>query len=195
MTNRIFILNGHPADTSLNMALAQTYAVAAKAAGNDVRTQNLSEMDFDIDYGLSGFENPKPLEPTLETMMQNIEWCEHLVLVTPMWWGGIPAKLKGAIDRTFLPGRAFDSRVPPGKMPLPMLSGRSARVILTSDTPRWILSLMYRSAIVHQLRKQVLKFVGITPTRFTFLSGASHPKTGQVDSWLKQISALGRSAR
>ena len=124
MTKRIFILNGHPADTSLNKALARAYAVAAKAAGNHVRTQNISEMDFDIDYGFGGFANHKPLEPALETMMQNIEWCEHLVLVTPMWWGGIPAKLKGALDRSFLPGRAFDSRVPPGKMPLPMLSGR-----------------------------------------------------------------------
>ena len=79
-------------------------------------------------------------------------------------------------------------------MPKPMLGGRSARVILTSDTPRWFLAVMYRSPIVHQQRDHVLRFVGIKPTRFTYFAGASHAQAGKVDGWLSQAKALGARA-
>jgi putative NADPH-quinone reductase len=194
MKKRIFILNGHPAETSLNRAFAETYANAARAAGHDVRLTHLHDLDFDIDYEFAGYGTFKPLEPPLETLLDDISWSEHFVLTTPMWWGSLPAKLKGAIDRAFLPGRTFDTHVPAGRMPKPMLTRRSARVILTSDTPKWFLSLMYRNAIINQLRGQILRFVGITPTRFSYFSGASHPKPGHVDRWLDKVKTLGTTA-
>ena len=79
-------------------------------------------------------------------------------------------------------------------MPLPLLGGRSARVVLTSDTPRWFLRLVYRNAILHQLRGQVFRMVGITPARFTFLTGASHPAPGCVDGWQHKLTNLGTAA-
>jgi putative NADPH-quinone reductase len=193
MSKRIYILNGHPAETSLNRALAEAYAGAARAAGHEVRLTHIAAMDFDPDHGFAGFGKTKPLEPALEKLLTDIEWAEHVVLTAPMWWGGIPAKLKGAIDRAFLPGRTFDSRVPRGKMPKPLLSGRSARLILTSDTPRWFLSLIYRNAILHQMRGQILRFVGIKPTRVSFFSAASSPGAGQVDGWLANVGQLGKA--
>ncbi|UWR22796.1 NAD(P)H-dependent oxidoreductase [Sulfitobacter sp. S190] len=194
MKKRIFILNGHPAQKSLNKSLATCYATAARAAGHEVRLIHIDTLDFDIDYGLAGTQHHKPLEDGLEQLIGNLEWCEHFVLLSPMWWGGIPAKLKGAFDRSLLPGRAYDTRVPAGKMPRPMLEGRTARVILTSDTPRWFLSLMYRSALIHQLRGQVLNFIGFRPARFTFLSGASKAPDKTVAKWLSRIDGLGSAA-
>ncbi|MGC1495515.1 MAG: NAD(P)H-dependent oxidoreductase [Sulfitobacter sp.] len=194
MSKRIFILNGHPADHSLNQSLAEAYAKAAKDAGHDVRLTHLSTLSFDMDYGFAGYAQSKPLEPCLETLLSDIEWCEHFVLTTPMWWGSLPAKLKGAIDRAFLPGRTFDTRVAKGKMPRPLLVGRTARVILTSDSPKWFLSLLYRNAMLHQLQGQILGFVGIKPTRFTYLAGASHPKPGQIEKWHDKVTTLGTKA-
>ena len=34
--------------------------------------------------------------------------CKGLVLVFPTWWYGMPAMLKGYIDRVWLPGVAFE---------------------------------------------------------------------------------------
>ena len=194
MAKRVFILNGHPAQTSLNGTIAETYAQAAKDAGHDVRLSHLNNLDFDPDYGFGSYVESKPLEPALERMLSDIEWSEHFVIVSPMWWGGLPAKLKGAMDRAFLPGRAFDTRVPAGKMPKPMLGGRSGRVILTSDTPRWFLSLVYRSPMINQLRGHILHFIGIKPVRFTYFAGASHPKEGIVTKWIGKVRSLGARA-
>ena len=109
--------------------------------------------------------------------------------------GGLPARLKGLIDRAFLPGRTFDTKnTGLGGMPSPMLSGRTARVILTSDTPGWIMRLLYRRALIWQLRGQILGFVGIKPTRVTWFAGASHPKSGLVERWFDKVKAIGAQA-
>lgn len=165
---RIFILNGHPAKTSLTGAVAQSYATAAKTAGHEVRLTNLHDLEFDPDYGFGGYVNQKPLEADLETLLQDIEWAEHVVVATPMWWGGLPAKLKGVFDRAFLPGRTFDTRTTTKLgLPAPLLTGRTGRVLLLSDTPGWFFRLFYRNALIVQIQQQILEFVGIKPVKVT----------------------------
>ncbi|MBJ6373028.1 NAD(P)H-dependent oxidoreductase [Sedimentitalea arenosa] len=194
-SRKIFVLDGHPAKTSLSREFAERYADAARHAGHEVRITHLSELVFDEDFGQGNYENFKPLEPVLEQVMEDIEWSEHLVLTSPMWWGGLPARLKGLIDRAFVPGRAFDPRnTTLSGMPSPMLTGRSARVILTSDTPGWVMRLLYRRALIWQMRGQILGFVGFKPTRFTYFAGASYPKPGMVERWIGQVERIGAAA-
>lgn len=192
---RIYVLNGHPASSSLSKLFAEKYSDAAERAGHDLRITHLHDLDFDPDFGNAGYANPKPLEPDLEMVFDNLKWSEHVVLLTPMWWGGLPAKLKGLIDRTFLPGTAFDTRNTSRLgLPSPLLLGRTARVIMTSDTPNWFFRFVYKLAMVRQLRAQILGFVGFKPTRITHFSGASHPELATVELWSKKVSELGMNA-
>lgn len=192
---RIYVLNGHPAESSLNRSLAEAYAEAARDAGHEVRVTHLHDLTFDPDYEYGGYENHKPLEPGLERVLEDIQWSEHLVLTTPMWWGGLPAKLKGLFDRAFLPGRTFSTRDTNWLgLPAPMLGGRTGRVIVTSDTPGWFLHWVYRNAMLRQLRDQILGFVGIRPARITHFSGASHPKAGAVERWTQKMREIGALA-
>lgn len=187
---RIFVLNGHPAERSISSALVDAYAKAAELAGHEVRQLNLHDLKFDMDYGMGGYKNAKPLEPDLETVLSNIEWAEHVVVSTPMWWGGVPAKLKGLFDRAFLPGRTFDTR---GKLPKPMLKGRTSRVFLTSDTPGWYFRLIYGNALISQLKRQVLGFIGLK-TKVTTFAGASHAPQQKIDRWVEKASDYGAQA-
>lgn len=192
---RIYILNGHPAENSLNRTLAESYADAALNAGHEVRLTHLHDLAFDPDFGFGGYDTHKPLEAELEQVLADIEWSEHVVLTTPMWWGGLPAKLKGLFDRALLPGRTFNTRQTDWMgMPTPMLSGRTGRVIMTSDTPGWFMRWIYRNAMLRQLRDQILGFVGIKPARITHFSGASHPKEGVVERWIAEIKGYGTLA-
>lgn len=192
---RIFVLNGHPAENSLNRALAETYAQSARDAGHDVRLTHLHDLTFDLDFEFGSYKSIKPLEPGLEMVLSDIEWSQHMVLTTPMWWGGLPAKLKGLIDRVMLPGRAFSTRKTDWMgMPTPMLAGRTGRVIMTSDTPNWFMRWVYRNALVRQLRSQILGFVGISPARVTHFTGASAPADGKVDRWMDAVRGFGAAA-
>ena len=194
-TKRIYILNGHPAAQSLNRTLAESYADAARAAGHDVLMTHLHDLDFDPDYGFGGYVNQKPLEAGLEQVLTDIEWAEHVVVTTPMWWGGLPAKLKGLFDRAFLPGRTYSTRETTWLgFPTPMLEGRTGRVIMTSDTPGWFMRWIYKNAMMRQLKDQILGFVGIKPARVTYFSGASHPKDDAVSKWIGTVQQIGAAA-
>ena len=192
---RIFILNGHPAEHSLSRTLVEAYADAARQAGHEVRITHLHDLHFDGDFEWVNFEHPKPLEPALEQWLQDLSWSEHFMMSTPMWWGGLPAKLKGLFDRALLPGRTFDTRKKTLLgLPTPMLTGRTARVVITSDTPGWFMRLAYKNALLWQVRRQILEFVGLKPTRLTHLGPASEAKPEQVQRWVKQIQQLGAQA-
>lgn len=159
-----------------------------------MRVAHLHDMTFDSDFGTGGYQDTKPLEPILEQVLDDMAWSEHLVLTTPMWWGGVPGKLKGLFDRILLPGRTFDTRVRKFGLPRPLLSGRTARVLLTSDTQSWLLRFVYHNAILTQLRCQIFRFIGIKPTRVTQFSEASHPELQTVERWLSQARQLGAKA-
>lgn len=187
-SKRIFVLNGHPGETSLNRAIAEAYISSARDAGHEVRSIQLHDLEFDLDFENGNYENFKPLEPVLEDVLESIEWCEHFVVTTPMWWGGLPAKLKALFDRSFIPGRTFNTRETTlFGLPKPMLSGRTGHVFITSDTPGWFMRFVYRNAMLNQVRKQILEFVGIKPVRVTWLSGASHVKVKQAEDWLTKV--------
>jgi len=193
--SRIFLFDGHPAPESISRVIVDAYADAARDNGHEIRIQHLDEMEFDADHGTGGYRSVKPLEASLEQFLDSLAWANHIVLATPMWWGGLPAKTKGLFDRALLPGRAFDPRESVCGAPKPLLSGRSARVFITSDTPGWAMRLLYRNALFHQVRKQLFGFVGIRPTRISHLNAASHPTPEKVSQWRRTAARLGRSAR
>ena len=181
-SKRIFVLNGHPAEMSLSRSMTEAYAAAARDSGHEVRVTRLHDLDFDMDFGLEAFQ-------------KDIEWAQHIVLITPMWWGGLPAKLKGLIDRAFLPGWAYDTRsLKFGLIPKPMLTGRTARAIVTSDTPGLLFSLLYRKSMLRQIKGQIFQFVGFKPARITHFAPTSHAKADVVGPWLRKVEALGRQA-
>ena len=186
-TKRTVVLNGHPAPNSLSQQFAATYAETLQASGAEVRQFNLSELDFDPDFGQGNYSKFKPLEPDLEELLQALEWCDHLVIATPMWWGGPPALLKGLFDRMLVPGRTFNTKVLKMGMPTPMLGGRTAQVILTSDTPMWAFRLLYGRAMIKNIHRQILKFVGFAPKRPLYFSGASEADKPKVDGWIAAV--------
>ncbi len=191
---KVVILDGHPAKKSLSHTFADRYADCAQKAGHEVRVHHLSEYDFDMDFEFSKYSDAKPLEPELEKFIADLKWANHFVLCTPMWWGGLPAKLKGLIDRSFLPGSVFDTRVKKGQMPKPMLKDITGRVIITSDTPGWIMNILYRNALINQLKGQILGFIGIKPTKIVWCSGAGSAGKEKVDQWIKKVEKLASSA-
>lgn len=159
---RVLVLDGHPDASSLNAALASAAAEAARARGAEVRLMHLSAMTFDPDLA-HGYKEPMALEPDLQAFLDNIQWCDTFILVHPLWWGAAPAKLKGVFDRAFLPGIAF-AYEGDGHFPKKLFEGRTARVLITADTPPWYLWWGYRNAWLHVLRRQILNFVGLKVT-------------------------------
>ncbi|TWT43319.1 NAD(P)H-dependent oxidoreductase [Botrimarina hoheduenensis] len=188
---RITLLDGHPRSGSLCHALCDAYARGAESAGHEVRRLVVRELDFDAFQ--KGYKEAEALEPDLIAAQEMIAWCEHLVVVHPVWWGSSPALLKGFIDRAFLPGWAFKFHA--GKTWWDrLLTGRSARVIQTAATPNLFIRLAYWSCAAVAMKAGTLEFCGFKPVRLTQFGGIGMGFTeAKARPWLAKCEALGKA--
>lgn len=189
---RILIINGNSKDHSLCHSLAEAYEKGARETRNEVHLVHLSKLSFDAIFR-SGYQNEQPLEPDLEHLQNEIRWAEHLVFVYPTWWGTVPALLKGALDRIFLPGFAFKYRKG-NPLPEKLLKGKTARLIVTMDAPPWYYKLVYGAPGTKMMKRTVLEFCGIKPVKVTEFGPVLNSKEQQRARWLAKAETLGAQA-
>jgi NAD(P)H dehydrogenase (quinone) len=179
------VIDGHPNPDSLCAAIAVRYADAQAGA------VLLAVRDLSFDQNMHfGYTRRQELEPDLQSAWQALLDADHVVIVTPVWWGSVPALLKGFFDRLLLPKRAY--RMKASGLPEGMLGGRTGRVIVTTDSPWWYLRLA-GDTTMRQVRQTTLRFCGIGPIKSTRL-GPVKGSTAEVrGAWLAQVERLARA--
>ncbi len=189
---KILVINGHPNPQSFNHALAKQYIDAAREAGNDVAVLALGELKFDPILRF-GYGSEQALEPDLQMAQEAIKNAEHIVFVFPSWWGGVPALLKGFIDRTFLPGFAFKYKSRNSPLWDKLLSGRTAHMMVTMDTPWWYNRLVYGNANINMMKAATLQFCGIRKVKVSIFDGVRGSSDQKRANWLVKASNLGKA--
>lgn len=155
-------------------------AVAAlEVAGHNVIVSDLYAMGFDPVSDRRNFTtvaDPSRLSqqneeshaskvggyaPALQAEMDKLYWCDVLIFQFPIWWLGLPAILKGWVDRVFAVGRAygggrwFDGGVLKGRRALLSLTVGGPSPVYTEDGVYGPIE-----AILHPIHRGTLQFVG-----------------------------------
>ncbi len=188
---KIYLLLGHSDAATLSGALADTYEVAAKGAGHEVRRHNIGEMHFDPVLH-EGYKTIQELEPDLKDFQENVRWAEHIVIVYPVWWSSMPALLKGLFDRAWLPHFAFNF-AHHGLTWKKLLKGRTARVITTANSSPWMLWFMYGPPTA-ALELALLRFAGIR-ARSTVFGPSERASDRTKAKWFRKIERLARKGK
>lgn len=188
---KILIILGHPNKESFGGSLANSYKEGALKSGAEVKELILADLKFDPILH-SGYKKIQELEPDLVHAQELITWADHLVFVYPLWWGTMPALLKGFIDRTFLPGFAFKYRE---NSPFwdKYLTGKSARMIVTMDAPTWYNYWFNGNAGPKAMKKATLEFSGIKPVKVTTIGQVKTLKAEQIKNWLAKLEKIGET--
>ncbi|MCD7098513.1 NAD(P)H-dependent oxidoreductase [Stenotrophomonas sp. MMGLT7] len=192
MARRILIIQGHPARQSFCEALAREYERGARESGHSVRTLTVRELGFDPVLH-EGYQEIQPLEADLVLAQDQIKSADHLVFVYPTWWGGMPALLKGFVERVFLPGFAFRYRQGSPWWDK-QLTGKSAHVITTMDTPPWYSRIFYRDAGINQIRRTILQYCGVGPVAVTRIGRVKDASDAWKQAWLSKARRFGNNA-
>lgn len=176
----ILLIDGHPNPDSFCTAIAQSYLKGATDCGVHTEQLIIRELDFNpvLQYG---YQKRSELEPDLIRSQEKIRMADHLVFVHPVWWGGLPAPLKGFIDRTFLPGFAFKYRENSVWWDK-LLTGKTAHILTTMDNPSWYYRMKYSRPSINQLKKSTLEFCGIAPVKVNTFG----PVRNSTDEFRKQ---------
>jgi len=193
MNKRILVILGHSISESFCSALAESYIKGAKAAGNEVQFISLGELAYDPILHSDGTLNVQRLEPDLLTAQEAILWAQHLVFVYPIWWGAMPALLKGFIDRVFLPGFAFKYREGSSQWDR-LLGGRSAHLLVTMDSPPWYFRWINHMPGHNQMKRTILEFSGIKPVKISSFGPIISATKQKREQWLAQVNVHGSCA-
>jgi putative NADPH-quinone reductase len=189
MAKKVLVVLGHPASDSLCAGIAKAYAAGARQAGAELRVLALGELQFDPLLA-AGCRAEQPLEPDLKQAQVDILWAEHLVWVYPVWWGAMPALLKGFIDRVFLPGFAFRYRRGSAAWDR-LLAGRSAELLVTMDSPPWYYRWVTRRPGHVQMKRAILDFCGVGPVCVHSMGPVLGASDACKAGWLAQARRLG----
>lgn len=136
----VLMIYAHPRADSFCAALRDTTRAALESAGHTVELRDLHAEGFDP--VLSAAERARyhtegENEAGLEDHVAALRRAEALVLVYPTWWYGMPAMLKGWLDRVWSPGVAF--RLGGGAIEPLLTNIRRIGVVTTYGSPLWLL--------------------------------------------------------
>jgi NAD(P)H dehydrogenase (quinone) len=119
---RVYIVHSHPEERSFSGAMTGVARDALRAAGHEVEISDLYRMKFDPVSGRSNFTTVHNRDyfrqqaeeahaaahdgfsPEVKAEQEKLFWCDVLILQFPLWWFGLPAILKGWVDRVFAAG-------------------------------------------------------------------------------------------
>jgi len=103
------IIYAHPSEDSFCNAVMQTYQESLIKNNHQVKIRNLYAIKFDpvlshselldLEKGIIG--------PDVRQEQEFIEWADVVNFIYPVWWSGMPAILKGYIERVFCEGFAY----------------------------------------------------------------------------------------
>jgi NAD(P)H dehydrogenase (quinone) len=108
---RALVVYAHPSPDSLTHALYRTATSALAAAGHEVVGVDLYAEELvpamDEAERRAYHSDQAILDPTVAGHADLVRWADALVFVYPTWWMGLPAVLKGWLERVLVPGVAF----------------------------------------------------------------------------------------
>ncbi len=122
---RVLIVHAHPEPASFAAALMRAARDELLQLGHEVEVSDLYALGFDPVSDRRNFRSVlDPLRyrqqaeeahaasvggfaPELTAEMEKVARCEVLLLSFPIWWLGMPAILKGWVDRVFAAGVAY----------------------------------------------------------------------------------------
>lgn len=138
---RALVVYCHPSGDSFAAAVRDRVLDRLAAAGAEVRLTDLYAEGFDPVLSAAewqGYASAPANRAAVDRHCADLLWCDTLIFVYPTWWYGLPAMLKGWLDRVLLPGIAFhlpegDGAIRPGLRHI-----RRLGTFTTCGASRWL---------------------------------------------------------
>lgn len=163
----------HPRRDSFSGAVTDRFADGCREAGHTIEIADLHAEGFNPvwqpDDDAQFDDTPMPAEILAE--QARVERCDAMALVFPLWWWGMPAMLKGWVDRVWSWGWAYDQVDDPDRS---LLRNRTCVMLIPAGaSPRTMAPYGYEQAMDAIWRTGTLGYFGMGDKRIHLLHGAN----------------------
>jgi len=122
---KVFLVFAHPNPHSLNATLKEHAVRKLQEAGREIQVSDLYAMKWKAVADADDFperDNSQPLNyeaasgeayrsgtqaPDVAAEQEKLLWADAVILQFPLWWYGMPAILKGWVERVYAKGFAY----------------------------------------------------------------------------------------
>lgn len=190
---RILIVQGHPDPSTPHFchALAEAYERGASQAGHDIRKIDVATLPLTFLRSQTEWETGEVPDYAREAQ-DAVLWADHIVVLFPLWMGGMPAVLRAWFEQSFRANFAFET-TETGMVR--HLKGKSARLVVTMGMPSIFYRWYFGQPGTKLLRRSVLGFAGVSPIRQTLVGMIEKMPAERAGKLMSELEALGRKGR
>jgi NAD(P)H dehydrogenase (quinone) len=150
----------HPLKDSFAASVSRTVVSTLEAKGHDVDLLDLYAENFEP--RLSAVERASLTGPydlsEIAPYAERLKAAEALIFVFPQWWFNLPAILKGFVDRTFVPGIAYDLDDAGIKLVPKLEKLRYFWAFSTTGSPWWVVKFYMGDPVRRILKRGIAAF-------------------------------------
>lgn len=184
---RHLIIYSHPNDESLNHHFLNTVTEILQAQDHEIRIRDLYHFDFNPVLSLQDLKDQRSgqLSEDIKEEQEHILWADHITFIYPIWWTGMPAIMKGFIDRVFSYGFAYryDQGIQKG-----LLKGKRATIINTHGKSKAEYESMGMDrALSLTSDKGVYTYCGLEINRHLFFDKADKATEEIIEEWKRNV--------
>lgn len=186
---RHLIIYAHPNKDSLNGQFKNTVINRLKTQKHDIIVRDLYQMNFNPVLSLSDITEQISGESDTDILQEQefISWAEVITFIHPIWWTGLPAIMKGYIDRVFTYGFAYryDKGIQKG-----LFKGKQAVIINTQGkSHQEYHTIGMDLALKLTSETGIYTYCGLNIKKHFFFDQADKATAKNVDYWKQQIEA------
>jgi NAD(P)H dehydrogenase (quinone) len=151
------IIIGHPYKQSFNYSILNTVL----QSNPNATIINLVDDQFNpamLSQDLALFSKGKYADPLVGKYQQILNSTEKLIIISPIWWYGFPAIIKGFFDKVMLKGFAYTEEN--NRLIGKLLHIKETQIITTGSAPAWYIKF-FGGDPIGALKKRIFKDMGI----------------------------------
>lgn len=181
------IIYAHPNPKSLNSQFKDTLTKHLELMGSEVVVRDLYQLDFNPVLSLDDMAGQRAgiVSDDVKQEQEFISWADCITFIHPIWWTGLPAMMKGYIDRVFSYGFAYryDNGIQKG-----LLVGKQVVIINThGKSNAEYEEIGMDTALKLTSDKGIYAYSGLEIKKHFFFDRADRPNPESIESWKAQI--------
>jgi len=183
------IIYAHPNEGSLNHNILNHVIETLQSEHHEIRIRDLYQMNFDPVLSLADMQGQRSGEVADDIQQEQdfISWADQVTFIYPIWWTGLPAIMKGYIDRVFSYGFAYryDQGIQKG-----LLKGKKAVIINTHGKSHEEYKQTGMDTALSLTSDQgIFNYCGFEIIQHLFFDKADRASAEDLELWKKQITA------
>lgn len=184
------IIYAHPNQDSLNHSLKESVITTLKKDNHEFVIRDLYQLDFNPVLSSEDIKGQRQGHVAIDVCQEQeyISWAESITFIYPIWWTGMPAIMKGYIDRVMSYGFAYryNQGVQQG-----LLEGKQAVIINThgKSNAEYEATGMDKALLLTS-DEGIYNYCGLEVKKHFFFDRADRAASENIEKWKNEIQSI-----